>query len=162
MAGDTVNTIAAALANAINSAPTLAAIGVIAGNVANVLEIQSTSTHVTTYTESVTTGSESITLFYDTGETAIIPDQPHVYVDKYFIGYGYYLLAPLGNEFFGPLNNTGKGANSGNFRIQIVMMVVEVMGLPSMVEELHLVMPSTTLSKEPIDMFKGRYLYSIR
>ena len=160
VAGDTVNTIAAALANAINSTPTLAAIGVIAGSVANVLEIQSTSTHVTTYTESVTTGSESITLFYDTGETAIIPDQPHVYVGKYFIGYGYYLLAPLGNEFFGPLNNTGKGANSdtctdsqcnagssGNSPSSGVLLS----GYAQFTDD---------LSSEPIDLVSGAYVYT--
>jgi RHS repeat-associated protein len=157
ISGDTLNTITTNLATLINESTTLSAIGVTAGSSANFLTIESLSSNVTTYTESVTTGSETITLSYNNGDSVTVPDQSKVQVGNYFNGYGYYDLISGGSEFFGPLEYL-KGSGSGdisdtgcNDGSSANSPAVNGTGTPFFALE---------ISNEPIDLFMGRYLYS--
>jgi len=159
ISGDTTTKIATGLKNAINANSALAAIGVTATSATNVVTIESLSLNNTTYSESVS-GAEVITLVTEaTGHfTLNIPDSASTIIGTYFEGYGYYALAPGGGEFFGPLNNTGKGASSDTSTPPDTNSNCSENsagpGADGVAEQAQFT------SQEPIDLFKGRFLYS--
>lgn len=156
IAGDTPSTIALNLAALVNSNANLISNGISATADSNIVELNSASSHNTTYSASVTSGSETITLYYSDGTTAIIPQSARVYVSNYFYGYGYYLFNFDGSEFYGPLTGYAKGANSGDISDSECNSgcsgnSVSVNGNGNSSFSLY-------ASFDPIDLFTGRYI----
>ncbi len=87
-----------------------------------------------------------------------IPDDYTVSIGGFFSGYGYFVLDAFQNEFYGPLQGVAKGALSDtttpgntNSGCSTFSQRVGAGGQLTL---------STTVSQDPVDLFKGNYLYS--
>jgi len=98
------------------------------------------------------------TVFINAGWSVFIPADATVTIGSWFSGYAYYGLSPDGSTFVGPLFNGAKGATSDNQSDSDTddncsssspdVNGAGVTGTPN------------NVTAEPIDLFKGRYLYS--